>query len=117
MRVHSGATLTLTGLSPMQVAKDSSNVRECHVFDCGHLAADIIATIGQAFELRFKSFLEKSQGPPPVPQNAAPAPRVPPTYDGHALYDAAANPNANAGDDITYDDLPGGQEVITQGQL
>eukprot|EP00035_Acanthoeca_spectabilis_P020852 m.434912 g.434912 ORF g.434912 m.434912 type:complete len:448 (+) comp17784_c0_seq1:130-1473(+) len=93
------------------VAKDSTNYRECHVFDCGHLAADIIATIGQSFELRFKSFLEGA--PPPVPQNAAPAPRVPPMYNGHALYDAAANPN----DDVTYDDLPGGQEVIQQGAM
>lgn len=34
-------------------------------------------------------------------------------YNGHALYDAAANPN----DDVTYDDLPGGQEVIQQGAM
>lgn len=41
------------------VAKDDRNVRECHVFECGDTAHDIIATIGQAFELRYKSFLKK----------------------------------------------------------
>ena len=41
------------------VAKDARNVREVHVFDCGHMAHDVIATIGQAFELRFKAFLQK----------------------------------------------------------
>lgn len=89
------------------VAKDATGFRECHVFDCGHLAADIIATIGQAFELRFKSFLKKEG--PHVPQNAAPGPRVPPTFEGHALYDAAAAPPSDV-----YDDLPGGGEVIQQ---
>ena len=43
------------------VAKDSANNRECHVFDCGDDAQNIISTIGQAFELRFKSFLKKGQ--------------------------------------------------------
>ena len=43
------------------VAKDSRNVREVHVFDCGHMAQDVMATIGQAFELRFKAFLRKQQ--------------------------------------------------------
>ena len=36
------------------VAKDARNQRDCHVFDCGHMAHDIIATVGQAFELRYK---------------------------------------------------------------
>eukprot|EP00038_Savillea_parva_P006611 m.164778 g.164778 ORF g.164778 m.164778 type:complete len:439 (-) comp12470_c0_seq1:158-1474(-) len=93
------------------VAKDRMGTRECHVFDCGHLAADIIATLGQAFELRFKSFLQESNGPLPVPQNAAPAPRVPPTYNGHALYDAASYPESDG--NAAYDAIPEGREVIT----
>ena len=42
------------------VAKDSRNVRECHVFDCGDMAQEIMATVGQAFELRYKAFLQKN---------------------------------------------------------
>jgi len=41
------------------VAKDARNFREVHVFDCGHMAHDVIATMGQAFELRYKAFLKK----------------------------------------------------------
>ncbi len=44
------------------VAKDARNQRDVHVFDCGHMAHDVIATIGQAFELRYKAFLRKQQG-------------------------------------------------------
>lgn len=34
--------------------------RACYVLECGgRLAQDVIATIGQAFELRFKEFLTK----------------------------------------------------------
>lgn len=43
------------------VAKDHRNFRECHVFECGEVAGDVMATIGQAFELRYKSFLAKGQ--------------------------------------------------------
>lgn len=43
------------------VAKDHRNMRECHVFECGDLASDVMATIGQAFELRYKAFLAKGQ--------------------------------------------------------
>ena len=40
------------------VAKDPVNNRACHVLECGGgLAQDVITTIGQAFELRFKEFL------------------------------------------------------------
>ena len=52
------------------VAKDSSGGRGCYVLECsGGLAQDVITTIGQAFELRFKEFLRKSGGnkPPPLP--------------------------------------------------
>lgn len=44
------------------VAKDARNQRDVHVFDCGHMAHDIIATIGQSFELRYKHFLRKQAG-------------------------------------------------------
>ena len=40
------------------VAKDAVNGRACYVLECGGgLAQDVITTIGQAFELRFKQFL------------------------------------------------------------
>ncbi|XP_042900393.1 SHC-transforming protein 1 [Parasteatoda tepidariorum] len=41
------------------VAKDTSFGRACFVLECG-LAQDVITTIGQAFELRFKEFLKKT---------------------------------------------------------
>lgn len=52
------------------VAKDSAGGRGCYVLECsGGLAQDVITTIGQAFELRFKEFLRKSgtNKPPPLP--------------------------------------------------
>merc|ERR1719219_2990579 len=52
------------------VAKDSAGGRGCYVLECsGGLAQDVITTIGQAFELRFKEFLRKSGAnkPPPLP--------------------------------------------------
>eukprot|EP00042_Codosiga_hollandica_P019230 m.58792 g.58792 ORF g.58792 m.58792 type:complete len:489 (-) comp49194_c0_seq1:121-1587(-) len=85
------------------VAKDARNVRECHVFDCGHMAHDVIATIGQAFELRFKSFLAKqSRGGPGLPGAV-----------NHMYLQQAGLPQedlyseAPAGDRL-YDDLPTG---------
>ena len=53
------------------VAKDTAGGRGCYVLECsGGLAQDVITTIGQAFELRFKEFLRKSGSnkPPPLPQ-------------------------------------------------
>ncbi|XP_076804254.1 SHC-transforming protein 1-like [Clavelina lepadiformis] len=41
------------------VAKDSINNRACHVLKCPDgLAQDVINTVGQAFELRFKEYLK-----------------------------------------------------------
>ncbi|XP_077200624.1 SHC-transforming protein 3 isoform X1 [Paroedura picta] len=41
------------------VAKDPVNRRACHILKCcDGLAQDIISTIGQAFELRFKQYLQ-----------------------------------------------------------
>ncbi|XP_074850258.1 SHC-transforming protein 3 [Carettochelys insculpta] len=40
------------------VAKDPVNRRACHILECcDDLAQDVISTIGQAFELRFKQYL------------------------------------------------------------
>lgn len=37
------------------VAKDPNDYRACYILECGGgLAQDVISTIGQAFELRFK---------------------------------------------------------------
>jgi len=50
------------------VAKDSNQGRACHVIECGGgLAQDVITTIGQAFELRFKSYLAQKAVPVSVP--------------------------------------------------
>ena len=73
------------------VAKDSKDGRGCYVLECGGgLAQDVITTIGQAFELRFKEFLKKT-----------PTPRPPPLP---ALRQAPLRPN----DDVEYyNDMPG----------
>lgn len=42
------------------VAKDPEHGRACHVLECGGgLAEDVVTTIGQAFELRYKQYLKK----------------------------------------------------------
>ncbi|XP_051000491.1 SHC-transforming protein 4 [Acomys russatus] len=41
------------------VAKDPVNQRACHILEChSGIAQDVISTIGQAFELRFKQYLK-----------------------------------------------------------
>ncbi|XP_059363735.1 SHC-transforming protein 1-like isoform X3 [Carassius carassius] len=46
------------------VAKDPVNQRACHILECSEgLAQEVISTIGQAFELRFKQYLKN---PPKV---------------------------------------------------
>ena len=81
--------------------------RACYVLECtGGLAQDVITTIGQAFELRFKEFLKKSgsgakERPPPLtslgprpddpeyyndlPDKAAPGPMMPPSQQPSSL--------------------------------
>lgn len=50
------------------VAKDNINGRACHVLECGGgLSEDVITTIGQAFELRFKEYLKKQPKPVILP--------------------------------------------------
>lgn len=44
------------------VAKDSDNQRACHVVEVPSLAPDVIATIGQAFELRYKQHIQAGGG-------------------------------------------------------
>lgn len=41
------------------IAKDINDWRACYVLECGGgLAKDVISTIGQAFELRFKQYMK-----------------------------------------------------------
>ena len=60
--------------------------RACYVLECtGGLAQDVITTIGQAFELRFKEFLKKSgsgakERPPPL-TSLGPRPDDPEYYN------------------------------------
>ena len=42
------------------VAKDSRYGRVCFVLECGGVAQNVITTIGQAFELRFKEYLKRT---------------------------------------------------------
>ena len=51
------------------IAKDPVNGRACHVLECGGgLAQDVITTIGQAFELRFKQYLQKQPKAVQIPE-------------------------------------------------
>lgn len=47
------------------VAKDPVVGRACFILECASgLAQDVIITIGQAFELRFKEYIQKRPPPP-----------------------------------------------------
>ncbi|KAG9355313.1 hypothetical protein JZ751_000151 [Albula glossodonta] len=60
------------------VAKDPVNQRACHVLECPEgTAQEVISTIGQAFELRFKQYLKNP------PKLVAPHDRMAP-FDGSA---------------------------------
>uniref|UniRef100_A0A3P9PU79 SHC-transforming protein 1 n=1 Tax=Poecilia reticulata TaxID=8081 RepID=A0A3P9PU79_POERE len=60
------------------VAKDPVNQRACHILECSEgLAQEVISTIGQAFELRFKQYLKKP------PKLVTPHDRMAP-FDGSA---------------------------------
>lgn len=49
------------------VAKDDRYGRACFVLECGGgLAQDVITTIGQAFELRYKQFMKKTPSTSPT---------------------------------------------------
>ena len=52
------------------VAKDDLNGRACYVLECGGgLAQDVITTIGQAFEIRFKQYLANQPQAVSVPNS------------------------------------------------
>lgn len=60
------------------VAKDPVNQRACHILECPEgLAQEVISTIGQAFELRFKQYLKNP------PKLVTPHDRMAP-FDGSA---------------------------------
>ena len=79
--------------------------RACYVLECtGGLAQDVITTIGQAFELRFKEFLKKSgsgakERPPPL-TSLGPRPDDPEYYNNNN------NNNNNRFYFRYYNDLP-----------
>lgn len=79
------------------VAKDDMNVRGCHVLDAGPDAKNIIASMGQAFEIRYKRFLAK-EGNPSFPQQ-----QQQDNY-GDPSGDAYGDPSA----DTNYGDPSGG---------
>ncbi|XP_048734798.2 SHC-transforming protein 1-like isoform X2 [Ostrea edulis] len=55
------------------VAKDLVNGRACHVLECGGgLSEDVITTIGQAFELRFKEYLKNQPKAMEIPDSTQP---------------------------------------------
>nr|CAG4640175.1 EOG090X098F [Daphnia pulex]SVE84981.1 EOG090X098F [Daphnia pulex] len=88
------------------VAKDNVHGRACYVLECGGgLAQDVITTIGQAFELRFKEYLKRT--PRPAAANAAERDLV---AGGHVTGVAAAAappPPWSPDDPEYYNDLPG----------
>ncbi|XP_070325416.1 SHC-transforming protein 4 isoform X1 [Odocoileus virginianus] len=60
------------------VAKDPVNQRACHILECRNgMAQDVISTIGQAFELRFKQYLKNPSLNPSCESEEVPV-------DGHA---------------------------------
>uniref|UniRef100_A0A8C2ZEF0 SHC-transforming protein 1 n=1 Tax=Cyclopterus lumpus TaxID=8103 RepID=A0A8C2ZEF0_CYCLU len=84
------------------VAKDPVNQRACHILECSEgLAQEVISTIGQAFELRFKQYLKNP------PKLVTPHDRMAP-FDGSAWEeedDEAAPPP----DVPYYNNFPGKQ--------
>ncbi|NWH79479.1 SHC4 protein, partial [Piaya cayana] len=87
------------------VAKDPVNQRACHILECPNgMAQEVINTIGQAFELRFKQYLKNPASL--VPSNES----------------EAANTNGSAGnsqereDHEYYNEIPG-KEPPTGGVL
>ncbi|XP_039608066.1 SHC-transforming protein 1 isoform X2 [Polypterus senegalus] len=80
------------------VAKDPVNQRACHILECSEgRAQDVISTIGQAFELRFKQYLKNP------PKLVTPHDRMAP-FDGSAWDEEDEDP---ASDIQYYNDYPG----------
>ncbi|XP_039219298.1 SHC-transforming protein 1 isoform X2 [Crotalus tigris] len=79
------------------VAKDPVNHRACHILECPEgLSQDVISTIGQAFELRFKQYLKNP------PKLVTPHDRMA-GFDGSA-WDEEEEPPP---DHQYYNDFPG----------
>jgi len=88
------------------VAKDKHQVRSCFVLECkGGVAQEVITTIGQAFELRFKEFLKRTpvHKPPPLNLNGATAPAPMP----RSSTAATASGGHRRQEVEYYNDLPG----------
>lgn len=110
-----GITIELIGY----VAKDPMHGRACHVFDCPSSAQFVLATIGQAFELRYKIYL-KAPKPQPVQvpteqvmeSNAWGSPGASPPFEGaQGIYsdlpDLPATPPPHSMPDVrVYSNLP-----------
>ncbi|KAM9806921.1 SHC-transforming protein 1 isoform 3-T3 [Syngnathus typhle] len=84
------------------VAKDPVNQRACHILECSEgLAQEVISTIGQAFELRFKQYLKNP------PKLVAPHDRMAP-FDGSA-WEEEDDEAALLPDVPYYNNFPGKQ--------
>ncbi|XP_026572237.1 SHC-transforming protein 1 isoform X1 [Pseudonaja textilis] len=80
------------------VAKDPVNHRACHILECPEgLSQDVISTIGQAFELRFKQYLKNP------PKLVTPHDRMA-GFDGSAWDEEEEPPPP---DHQYYNDFPG----------
>ncbi|KAM6968192.1 SHC-transforming protein 1 isoform 2-T2 [Aplochiton taeniatus] len=84
------------------VAKDPVNQRACHILECSEgLAQEVISTIGQAFELRFKQYLKNP------PKLVTPHDRMAP-FDGSA-WEEEEDEAAPPADVPYYNNFPGKQ--------
>lgn len=84
------------------VAKDPVNQRACHILECSEgLAQEVISTIGQAFELRFKQYLKNP------PKLVTPHDRMAP-FDGSA-WEEEEEDLAPPPDVPYYNNFPGKQ--------
>uniref|UniRef100_H3ARA2 SHC-transforming protein 1 n=1 Tax=Latimeria chalumnae TaxID=7897 RepID=H3ARA2_LATCH len=84
------------------VAKDPVNQRACHILECPEgLAQDVISTIGQAFELRFKQYLKNP-------------PKLVTPHDRMAGFDGSAwdEEEEEQPDHQYYNDFPGKEPPI-----
>ncbi|XP_035283647.1 SHC-transforming protein 1-like isoform X2 [Anguilla anguilla] len=84
------------------VAKDPVNQRACHVLECPEgTAQEVIGTIGQAFELRFKQYLKNP------PKLVAPHDRMAP-FDGSAWEEEEEEDEVVPAPEVAYyNDFPG----------
>uniref|UniRef100_A0A8C8EW28 SHC-transforming protein 1 n=1 Tax=Oncorhynchus tshawytscha TaxID=74940 RepID=A0A8C8EW28_ONCTS len=85
------------------VAKDPVNQRACHILECSEgLAQEVISTIGQAFELRFKQYLKNP------PKLVTPHDRMAP-FDGSAWEEEEDEGAPPPADVPYYNNFPGKQ--------